>query len=245
MIQLSGCFVDPLKHLNVPPILKGHSGERTLRRIILGIVCILFSGYAYADVLHPENILIVGGVFSGNLVCFNNDRSVVDSSECETLTFYEGFIYLTPNHNWTGGGVYGINGCGTSAVNPVSNATCPFTTTAFGNCINNEYVLVQTTMSGHFWAVKANSDCSDIATPETTGLVPCRSTDSFDPVMGCTEMGNQTGISVEASYIQLETYKNSAPPAAHCDDVTHEGRMIVDSVNDLLYICTQSGWIFK
>lgn len=187
---------------------------------------------------HPENTNIVGLVL-GNAVCFNNDGAVAGSGECDVSSVDEGFV--TTDGNWKGGVFSGINGCGASAVNPVSSATCPFTQTYFYPCTNDEYVLVQTTKSSHFWAVKANADCTGVATPETTGLVPCRLTDAFDAVTGCVgRTTNQTGISVKGSYIQLET--TTAPPTEHCVDITHHGRMVVDSEYDLLYICTQSGW---
>jgi hypothetical protein len=45
-------------------------------------------------------------------------------------------------------------------------------------------------------------------------------------------------------YVQLDTL-TSAPPAADCDEASERGRMKVDIVNNLLYICTNSGWISK
>jgi hypothetical protein len=45
-------------------------------------------------------------------------------------------------------------------------------------------------------------------------------------------------------YVQLDAL-SAAPPAADCDEVSERGRMKVDVVNDLLYICTNSGWVFK
>jgi hypothetical protein len=47
-----------------------------------------------------------------------------------------------------------------------------------------------------------------------------------------------------AGYVQLDTLV-AAPPAADCDEVSERGRMKVDVVNDLLYICTNSGWVAK
>lgn len=64
-------------------------------------------------------------------------------------------------------------------------------------------------------------------------------------VPGHIAITNQTGIQVEGSYIKLETLEGQPPPDEHCANNTHDGRMVVDSVNDLLYICTQSGWIAK
>ena len=85
-----------------------------MKRIILGIVCILFSGYAYADVQHPENTDIVGYEIA-NGVCFNNDGDVVDFRECDGLAVDEGFVIVTSG-SWKGKIDSGINGCGVAAV---------------------------------------------------------------------------------------------------------------------------------
>ena len=61
----------------------------------------------------------------------------------------------------------------------------------------------------------------------------CDSVDPDPPVM-----------TIETGYIQLDTY-GEAPPAPHCADITHQGRMVIDSVNGLIYICTETGWIAK
>jgi hypothetical protein len=53
----------------------------------------------------------------------------------------------------------------------------------------------------------------------------------------------QSALQVEG-YTQLDTL-TAAPPAADCDEASERGRMKVDTVNDLLYICTDSGWISK
>ena len=207
----------------------------------LSIVCVLFSGYTFADVAHPEDPNIVGGVFGGT-VCFNSDGAVADLSECDGLGFDEGMVTSVGNPVWKWKGLSpsGINGCGVAAVNPVTNATCPLSIdTNFADCPFNKYVLVQTTVSGHYWAIKANSLCSAIATPEATGLVPCRTTDAFDTVYGCIEP-DPPEISIEDGFIKLDT--TTEPPAAYCLETAHEGRMVVDSVNGILYICTQERW---
>ena len=49
-------------------------------------------------------------------------------------------------------------------------------------------------------------------------------------------------ISIDGGYIQLDTTEGIAPSAAHCAVTAHNGRMVVDDVNDDLYICTNSGW---
>ena len=45
-------------------------------------------------------------------------------------------------------------------------------------------------------------------------------------------------------YIQLSTTAGAVPPAVDCSPPTY-GRMKVDEVNSLLYICTAAGWVAK
>ena len=47
-----------------------------------------------------------------------------------------------------------------------------------------------------------------------------------------------------AGYVQLPLTSGS-PPSTDCDEVSERGRMIVDDVSDLLYICVASGWSAK
>ena len=207
---------------------------------ILSIVCVIFCGYTSADVVHPEDPSIVGGVFGGT-VCFNNDGQVLSTSECDGFGADEGMMTRTALWWWRGESPSGINGCGLAPVNPVSGATCPFYIDEdFANCPFDKYVLVQTTDSGHYWAVKANSNCTAIALPESTGLIPCRTTDAFDPVYGCIEP-SPSEITIEGGFIKLDT-STARPPEVHCLESAHEGRMVVDSVNGKLYICTDIGW---
>ena len=153
---------------------------RRLKSIV--VLSLLMSSFAYAEVAHPENPNIVGGA-SFNAVCFNNDGAVANLAECDLTAVDEGYLYANGSL-WVGGSGSGINGCGVSAVNPVSSVTCSFIKGEVASCTPDEYVLVQTTQSGHFWSVKANGSCGGVATPESTGLVPCLLTDAFDPVRG-------------------------------------------------------------
>ena len=208
---------------------------------ILGIVSVLFGGVAHAFLAHTENNNIVG-ISDGDSVCFNNDGAIASISECSTTIVDEGLVYSF-NSYWNGGGGSGINGCGTDPVNPVSSAICPYTKTSFDFCINSKFVLVQTIRSGHYWVVKANSDCTGIETPETTGLVPCLSTDSFHPDTGCTRSPpspNPPVIGIEGGYLKPNAM--TVPPDEHCDDVEHVGRIVVDGRNDIIYVCTPTGW---
>lgn len=67
------------------------SGEKIMKIIILGIVCILFSGLAKAaQVVHPDDTNVVGFVDGAN-VCFNNDGVIIATNECDTSAVDEGF----------------------------------------------------------------------------------------------------------------------------------------------------------
>ena len=46
-------------------------------------------------------------------------------------------------------------------------------------------------------------------------------------------------------YVQLAVTGGGAPTILDCDEVNEYGRMKVDEVNALLYICTTSGWVSK
>jgi len=52
-------------------------------------------------------------------------------------------------------------------------------------------------------------------------------------------------ISVNGGFIKLDTTHGSAPDTTDCENVTHDGRMVFDEVNEVLYICSPSGWISK
>ncbi len=62
--------------------------------------------------------------------------------------------------------------------------------------------------------------------------------------VGIGTMSPNSALQV-SGYVQLDLTTGSTPPAADCDAASEYGRMKVDDLNDLLYICTQSGWISK
>jgi len=209
---------------------------------ILSIAWLLICGHTFAYVVHPEDASIVGGVFD-DTACFNSDGAVASLSECDGGVVDEGMVRNVGGiWKWMAVGPSGINGCGIDPVNPVSSAICEFKTNdeVIADCPFDQYVLVQTTASGHYWAVKANSSCTAIATPEATGLVPCLTSDAFDPVYGCIEP-IPSEITIDGGFIKLDT-STERPPAVHCLENAHEGRMIMDSVHGKLYICTDVGW---
>jgi hypothetical protein len=209
-----------------------------MRILFLGIVCFLINGNLYADdgpqTTHPEDRDIVG--VNGSTICFNNDGIVEFTDECNGSAVDEGYVALS-SLQWRGGGLSGINGCGTSAVNPVSSATCPFTQTNFAACENDEHVLVQTTHSGHYFTIEPRLDCLAI---DIFGLRPCLKSDSFDPVTGCTRTDNPPEISIGNGYFHLDDV--GVPPDSHCADSSHYGRMSVHTQFNRLYICTMDGW---
>jgi len=240
VIPLSGCFMSAIKNSPCLSYTKTISVERIMNRIILGIVCILLSGFANAqDVHHPENRDIVGLV-EGATLCFQNDGAVLSTGDClgDHDPVDEGWVRVVPA-NWYGGPASGINACGDDDVNPVSSADCPFTKELFATCIGNGYVLVQTTKSGHFWAVRPNVSCNAIAK-----IVPCRSTDTFNKFNGCVSVNPPT-MGIEGGYIKLDTYTGYAPPYAHCTEESHYGRMAFEAELGVFYICSTSGWIVK
>jgi hypothetical protein len=44
------------------------------------------------------------------------------------------------------------------------------------------------------------------------------------------------------SYIQLAVTGGSTPPSEDCDDQSEYGRMLVDEINEGMYVCVSSGW---
>lgn len=217
--------------------------------ISIALLACLVGGYAFADVSHPENTSIRGhfGVY-GDDVCFNNDGST-DSSNCPDLVSpNEGYLWAESGTALDPGlwksNSNGLIACSDAVVHPVSSATCLYIVSDnLAPCYNNAHLLVKTKSSGHYFTVKAGATCSTFNRPETEVIFPCLSTDAFDPSIGCYEGPKPTAISVKDSYIKLDTIDTPPSTDIDCDgDVSHEGRMVVDSAHDKLYICTESGW---
>jgi hypothetical protein len=78
-----------------------------------------------------------------------------------------------------------------------------------------------------------------IPTNDVASIVRCEEHDRFHPESGCRPASQ---ISINDGFIRLETTDGDAPIGADCSLDTHNGRMVVDDVNDLLYVCTASGW---
>jgi hypothetical protein len=75
-------------------------------------------------------------------------------------------------------------------------------------------------------------------------IIPCESSDIFSPQTGC-QQPPRPQISIEDGFIKLDTTDGNAPNADYCSETAHNGRMVFDDVNDRLYICTATGWIYK
>jgi len=215
-----------------------------MKRIAVFFILINFSTLAVAvnTTSHLLDLFIVAGIETHE-VCFNNDGIIASLSECNGYQYLldEGYLKINESLQWAGGNDSGINGCGTSTVYPVSSATCPFTTTGFADCIENQWVLVQTTKSGHFWAVRDAASC----TGPTNNLYiwPCLFTDRFSPESGCLATGDMDSVSVGPGYLKFKTYKfGNTPPADHCTDEEHEGRFAVNSHTNTLFVCMRYGW---
>ena len=56
------------------------------------------------------------------------------------------------------------------------------------------------------------------------------------------DMTTGSGVSVSGAYVTLDITNGSAPPVNNCQDDRHYGRMVVDDVNSILYVCDQTGW---
>jgi len=88
------------------------------------------------------------------------------------------------------------------------------------------------------WAIKYVDGL--IPTNDETSIVRCQGTDIFDPVAGCRLPPPE--ISVEDGFIKLETTEGATPLGINCSVPSQYGRMLIDNVNDLLYICSDTGW---
>jgi len=67
---------------------------------------------------------------------------------------------------------------------------------------------------------------------------------NIDSVIYRAELEDCPTVGPTETYLQLDTLQ-SAPPAIDCDESTELGRAKVDVEHNVLYICTNSGWITK
>ncbi|EGV32501.1 hypothetical protein ThidrDRAFT_1351 [Thiorhodococcus drewsii AZ1] len=66
---------------------------------------------------------------------------------------------------------------------------------------------------------------------------PCL-TDVIDP----PEISTGGGITIGKGFVDLDITNGLHPDTSYCKDDHHYGRLVVDEVNSILYICTQAGW---
>jgi hypothetical protein len=59
------------------------------------------------------------------------------------------------------------------------------------------------------------------------------------------EVINRPQISVADGFIKLDATQGNVPGDSDCTLQDHYGRMVFDDSNELLYICSQSGWVTK
>lgn len=59
------------------------------------------------------------------------------------------------------------------------------------------------------------------------------------------EVINRPQISVLDGFIKLDATQGIVPDEADCTLQDHYGRMVFDEINELIYVCSQSGWITK
>lgn len=203
------------------------------------IICVLFSGSVSAWTVHSEDPNIVGGVYERYAVihvCFDNDGWIPDGGVCELSQREEGYAEIEDDM-WRGSWDVPIFGCGIAPVNPVTSAFCQLVGDYFAGCVPNTYVLVKTIVSGHYWTIHVGESCENWT---EVYVVPCLKTDAFNPIDGCYNP-NPPEFSVKGGFIRTDS--NTAPPLdVHCDDPTHVGRMTVDGVNNIIYVCTPTGW---
>ncbi len=50
------------------------------------------------------------------------------------------------------------------------------------------------------------------------------------------------GVSLSSAYVNLDITNGHPPPTTHCQDDSHYGRMVLDDVKSILYVCDQTGW---
>ena len=98
---------------------------------------------------------------------------------------------------------------------------------------------------GNVWAIDRDLPTgSKITTANSSVRIhPCVASDVFSPETGCLPPSPRPDISIKRGYIKLDT-TSVAPNDYYCTASTpeHYGRMVVDALTDVLYICTASGW---
>ena len=94
--------------------------------------------------------------------------------------------------------------------------------------------------AGNVWAIDRDLPTLPNITNANASsrIIPCKISDIFSPNSGCRP---PAVFSIEG-FVKLDTTEGSAPADGLCSETGHNGRMVVDDINDLLYVCTGSGW---
>jgi hypothetical protein len=210
----------------------------------ISLLCTLFlllvtSSSAYAGVTDGD---VTAYRLAGNTkyVVFTDDPLDDPDSVIAPL----GTAYMSVTSCTASVGTASITGlvCSGTSGEPVANYSCT-TGNSILNASNTTWCLFSENprTGDKAWAVKYTGGF--IPTNDGDSIVRCKGADKFDSENGCTAGPSEIGI--KGGYINLETTDGSAPPDSDCSLDAHNGRMIVDDVNNLLYICTDSGWISK
>jgi len=209
-------------------------------------------------------VAVLGCILVGNLHAGVTEGGVTAYRLESAVTFV---LFTTdPGHDPfsafapLGGGAYGLGACSTAIggagiVGRVCNGTAGDTVDSFV-CDSTQVTQTDSLWclfsenprsDNKAWAVKYSA--GEIPTNDGQSIVRCLGADTFDPATGCTPpLVLPTQISVEGGYIKLEVTNGTPPPPQDCDfskNFSHWGRMSIDRVNSILYICTDAGWVAK
>jgi len=149
---------------------------------------------------------------------------------------YDEFSGCNPNVAGTAG-VTGLICSGTDG-DPISTYTCEFAPGGTGGSPNWCLFSENPRTGNKAWAIRFFN--GTIPTNDGTSIVRCEGTDIFNPEYGCRPPASE--ISINGGFIKLDTTDGNAPLDAYCSETAHNGRMVVDDVDNKLYICTATGW---
>jgi hypothetical protein len=175
-------------------------------------------------------------------VVFTNTKS--DDPNSTTAPLGIGLLDASTCDSTAGSAVIGGLVCNGASGDPVADYSCT-TVNLATNASNTTWCLFSENprTGGKAWAVKYVGGY--IPTNDGASIVRCEGTDIFDGTIGCTSLppvDTSQDIAISEGYIKLDTTDGKGPPYWDCSDDAHQGRMVVDDVNDTLYICTDSGW---
>jgi hypothetical protein len=191
-----------------------------------------------------STMLIASSLFAGDLITFTSGTpakaSEVNANFSELASRDKWEIHNTDNIQFSDGMVLVLRKDDTATGNR-ANVTVQNETTG-------QYIQMEVRGSNEtgtlFGLPYANTAYLRVASPNSTKL------ENF--ILGSSDAdiifapGGTASVKVDTQgYIQLATTAGNTPSTTDCDENTEYGRMKVDEVNSLLYICTQSGWVSK